>query len=333
MRRTTLPAASLMIAAALPAWAQDRPVLTVYTYSSFDSEWGPGPAIEQAFEADCACDLDYVAVDDGVAILSRLRLEGPQTRADVVLGLDMNLLAEAKATGLLAPHGLDLPPLDLPVEWTDDVFVPFDWGYFAFVYDSEAVDNPPDSLKALVEESDLEILIQDPRTSTPGLGLLLWVRQVYGDAAGDAWAKLRPRIVTVSNGWSESYGLFLEGEAPLVLSYTTSPAYHRMIEDETRYRAAAFAEGHYLQVEIAARTAATEEPELAQQFLDFLLSEEAQAILPTTNWMYPAVMPTDGLPDAFDDLVDPPRALLYPPEEVQAGRDAWIKSWLEAMSR
>src|SRR3546814_2836637 len=83
------------------------------------------------------------------------------------------------------------------------------------VYDDEALAEPPGSLKDLVERSDAEILIQDPRTSTPGLGLLLWVRKVYGDRAGEAWAALRPRIVTVSSGWTESYGLFLEGEAPM----------------------------------------------------------------------------------------------------------------------
>src|SRR3546814_7742958 len=56
MRRPVLPAAAILITAPLtltiawPAMAQDKPVLTVYTYSSFVSEWGPGPAVEKAFE-------------------------------------------------------------------------------------------------------------------------------------------------------------------------------------------------------------------------------------------------------------------------------------------
>ena len=49
--------ASACVVAATPAFAQGKPVLTVYTYNSFTSEWGPGPALEKAFEADCACDL------------------------------------------------------------------------------------------------------------------------------------------------------------------------------------------------------------------------------------------------------------------------------------
>ena len=108
-----------------------------------------------------------------------------------------------------------------------DTFLPFDWGWFAFVYDETRLAEPPTSLADLVDAEDgPKIVIEDPRTSTPGLGLLLWMRDVYGDEAGDAWKKLAPKIVTVTQGWSEAYGLFLKGEADMVLSYTTSPAYH-----------------------------------------------------------------------------------------------------------
>ncbi len=87
------------------AFAQ-TPVLTVYTYDSFVSDWGPGPAIEEAFEAQCGCDLQFVGAGDGAALLARIRLEGAQTEADVVLGLDTNLTAAARTTGLFAPHGI-----------------------------------------------------------------------------------------------------------------------------------------------------------------------------------------------------------------------------------
>ena len=96
-----------------------------------------------------------------------------------------------------------------------------------------------------------KIVLQDPRTSAPGLGFLLWMRQVYGDKAGEAWTKLKPRIVTFTKGWSEAYGLFLKGEADMVMSYTTSPAYHVGAEKKTNYKAAPFAEGHYMHVELA----------------------------------------------------------------------------------
>ena len=240
MRFSVVLAAAALLAGA-PAAAADK-VLTVYTYDSFTSEWGPGPAIKEAFEKECDCTLQYVALDSSIGVLSRLRLEGESNKADVVLGLDLNVMAEARDSGLFAAHGLTPDALALPVAWADDTFLPFDYGYFAFVYDTQALASPPASLRELVEApDDLKIILQDPRSSTPGLGMLLWVRHVYGDDAPQAWAKLARKTVTTTKGWSEAYGLFLEGEAPLVLSYTTSPAYHMIAENEARYQAASFA--------------------------------------------------------------------------------------------
>lgn len=318
---------------AAPASAADK-TLTVYTYDAFTSEWGPGPAVKEAFEAQCDCTLEYVAIDSSIGVLSRLRLEGESNKADVVLGLDLNIMAEAKESGLFAVHGVTPKSLALPVAWNDAVFLPFDYGYFAFVYDTETLGTPPASLKELVEApDDLKIIVQDPRTSTPGLGLMLWVRSVYGDDAPAAWRKLASKTVTTTKGWSEAYGLFLEGEAPLVLSYTTSPAYHMIAEEEQRYQAASFAEGHYMQVEVAAMTKSTDDPELARQFLQFMLSPGFQGVIPTGHWMYPVVDLPDGLPPAYDKLVDPAKPLLFTPEEVASKRKAWVEEWLQAVSQ
>jgi thiamine transport system substrate-binding protein len=128
--------------------------------------------------------------------------------------------------------------LTLPVAWDDPVFLPFDWGYFAFVHDTSLEDVPGD-FEALAA-SDVSIVIQDPRSSTPGLGLVMWVQAAYGDRAGEIWAGLADNIVTVTPGWSEAYGLFLDGEADMVLSYTTSPAYHLIAEEDPSKAAAAF---------------------------------------------------------------------------------------------
>ncbi|MBM3597394.1 MAG: thiamine ABC transporter substrate binding subunit [Alphaproteobacteria bacterium] len=315
------------------AWAADPAALSVYTYNAFTSKWGPGPAIKKAFEAECTCRLDFVAVDDAVALLNRLKLEGAATRADIVLGLDMNLIAEARATGLFAPHGRDLSKLSLPVAWSDQHFVPFDYGYFAVVYDRDGLAVPPASLKELIEgDAAQKLIIQDPRTSTPGLGFLLWVKSVYGDQAETAWKRLRGRILTVTKGWSESYGLFTKGEAPMVLSYTTSPAYHMISEKKERYQAAAFAEGHYLQIEVAGRIAASKQAALAEHFMAFVLAPGFQDVIPTGNWMFPVATPSQGLPAEFDRLVKPVRTLLVPPEQVLANRRGWTEEWLRAMA-
>jgi thiamine transport system substrate-binding protein len=317
-----------------PAQADEKPVLTVYTYNSFTSEWGPGPVLEKAFEAQCACDVSWVALEDGAALLARLKLEGKNTKADVVLGLDTNLTAEAKATGLIAPHGADVSALKLPVAWDDADFVPYDWGYFAFVYDSEKLKNPPKSLAELVDGKDNpKILIEDPRTSTPGLGLVMWLREVYGDKAPDAWAGLKPKILTVTKGWSEAYGLFTQGEAPLVLSYTTSPAYHEIVEKTERYKALVFPEGNYMQIEVAARTLGSQHADLAKSFLQFLISAEAQKVIPTTNYMYPVTDIGADLPKEFTALPIPVKSLLLSPGDAAANRDAWTKEWVDSISQ
>ncbi len=322
---------SIGVAAALCATSAlaETPVLNVMTYDSFVSDWGPGPAVEAAFEEVCGCDLVFTGAGDGAALLARLQLEGKGTEADIVLGLDTNLTAAARETGLFAPHGVSAD-LDLPIAWDDPEFLPFDWGYFAFV--GNAGEDAATSLRALAE-SDTKILIQDPRSSTPGLGLLMWVKAAYGDDAAGVWADLADNIVTVTPGWSEAYGLFLEGEADAVLSYTTSPAYHLIAEEDDSKVAWAFDEGHYMQVEVAGKLAGTDQSELADQFLAFMVSDGFQSIIPTTNWMYPAKVPADGLPDGFDTLVTPETALLLSADDAAAARDAALEEWRAALSQ
>lgn len=327
--RPTIIAAGLSVVAGA-AFAQ-TPVLTVYTYDSFVSDWGPGPAIEQAFEAQCACDLQFVGAGDGAALLARVRLEGERSDADVVLGLDTNLTAQARDTGLFAPHGITPEGLTLPVVWDDAEFLPFDWGYFAFVHRTDLADVPT-SFAALAA-SDISIVIQDPRSSTPGLGLLMWVQAAHGANAGAIWEGLADNIVTVTPGWSEAYGLFLEGEADMVLSYTTSPAYHLIAEEDAGFAAAGFDEGHYMQVEVAGMMAGTDQPDLAREFLSFMLSEGFQSVIPTTNWMYPAALPPEALPDGFDTLLSPAQAILLSPEDAAALRDGALATWQAALSR
>ncbi len=331
MKSLCLTAGFLVAATVAAAEGQTAqpPVLDVLTYDSFVSEWGPGPAIEKAFEAECGCDLRFTPAGDGAALLARLQLEGSKTTADVVLGLDTNLTASARATGLFAPHGQS-PTLSLPVAFDDADFLPFDWGWFAFVHDKTL--QAPKDFKALAA-SDLKIVIQDPRSSTPGLGLLMWVKAAYGDEASTIWKELADNIVTVTPGWSEAYGMFLEGEADLVLSYTTSPAYHLIAEQDDSKTSAVFTEGNYLQVEVLGKLKSTDQPDLADKFLGFMLSDAAQSVLPVTNWMYPAVTPATGLPKGFETLVQPSKSLLLSADEAEALRAPALEEWRAALAR
>ncbi|SNB55915.1 thiamine transport system substrate-binding protein [Marinobacter sp. es.042] len=325
----------LLAGVALPilANAQANETLTVYTHPSFAAEWGPGPGIKAAFEQQCDCTLDYVVLESGGDILQRLRLEGSSTGADVVLGLDTGTMETARQTGLLTPHKIGLDALDLPVDWDDSLFVPYDWGYFAFVYDTEQLPNPPESLEELVgSPDDLQIIIQDPRTSTPGLGLLLWMKAVYGDQAGEKWQALSDNILTTTKSWSDGYfSLFMNGEAPMILSYSTSPAYHMAIDKTDRYQAAQFKEGHYLQVEVAALVEPSDQKALAREFLQFILTPGFQRHIPLKNVMYPAIDLGDELPEVFDRLIQPEATLFIDPAEVAEQRKTWLDEWLNAM--
>lgn len=329
--KTTLSTLAMASLASFSAFAANN-TLTVYTYDSFAADWGPGPKVEKAFEAQCGgCDINFVALDDGVSILNRLRLEGSNSKADVVLGLDNNLMDEAKKTGLLVEHQVDTSKIALPNGWQDKTFVPYDFGYFAFVYNKEKLTNPPKSLKELVESrDDLKVIYQDPRTSTPGQGLMLWMKSVYGDNAAQAWKQLATKTVTVTKGWSEAYSMFLEGESDLVLSYTTSPAYHLIAENDAKYVAADFTEGHYMQVEVAAKVKGTQNEKLADEFMNFILSDEFQSAMPTGNWMYPV---TDiALPAGFESLTIPAQGLSFSSQEVAENRRTWIREWQNALT-
>ncbi|HHF0480577.1 thiamine ABC transporter substrate binding subunit [Vibrio diabolicus] len=328
--KPTLNLIALAAITSTSAFAAEN-TLTIYTYDSFAADWGPGPKIEQAFEAKCGCDVNFVALDDGVSILNRLRLEGGNSKADIVLGLDNNLMAEAKKTGLLTEHNVDTANTVLPNGWSDTTFVPYDYGYFAFVYNKEKLANPPKSMKELVEaRDDLKVIYQDPRTSTPGQGLMLWMKSIYGDDVTQAWQKLASKTVTVTKGWSEAYSMFLNGESDLVLSYTTSPAYHLIAENDSKFATANFAEGHYMQVEVAAKVKGAKNSELADQFMNFILSDEFQSAMPTGNWMYPV---TDvELPKGFETLSVPNKSLSFSADEVAKMRKSWIREWQSALT-
>ena len=60
----------LLLLCTAPVFA--KPVLTVYTYDSFAADWGPGPVVKKAFEADCNCELKMVALEDGVSTSSNI---------------------------------------------------------------------------------------------------------------------------------------------------------------------------------------------------------------------------------------------------------------------
>jgi len=331
--KTSSTAIFLSLAVLLPSVSSATETLNVYTYDAFASDWGPGPKIKENFEKECDCELNFVALDSSVGILSRVQLEGKSSQADVLLGLDLNLMEAAKQTGLLANHSVNTSAVTVAGGWNDKTFVPFDQGHFAFIYNSEALDTPPTSLKDVVDNQNLRVIYQDPRTSTPGLGLLLWMKSVYGDDVSEAWERLAGHTVTVTKSWSDAYGLFLKGEADVVLSYTTSPAYHIIAEGDNKYKAATATEGLYPQVEVAAIMKSAPNQALAKRFMQFILQPGFQTVIPTGNWMLPVVTLPEKLPAAFDSALKPTKNLVLSAQDVAKNRKAWVNEWLNATTR
>ena len=323
---------TLLISTMLSATAAfaETPVLTVYAPDYFASEWGPGPAIEAEFEKTCGCDLQFSAGD----LLPRIMLEGSSTDADIVIGLNTDVTKKARETGLFAEHDQNNADLKLPIEWTDGTFLPFDWAYVSFVYNAEKMSSMPSSFEDLVNlPAEHKIVIQDPRSSISGLALVLWVKAVYGDKAADYWTRLSPNILTVTNGWSEAYGLFTEGEADVVLSFNTSPSYHIVAEEDETKKAAIFEEGHYPYFELVAKVSSTDVPDVADAFMDFVMSSEFQSIIPFTNWSYPAAQSSDEWPEVFANLPAPAKTVYFNEQQAADLRNSAVEEWRNALSK
>ena len=305
--------------------------LTIYTYDSFVSEWGPGPIIEKIFEEKYNTDIDFVAVDSAATLLNKVILEGDSSKADIVLGLDMNLFDLADKSELFTTHNINNinSIINLPLSWESNKFVPYNFGYFSFVYNEASLESPPKSMYELINSTNARIVIQDPRTSTPGLGLLTWMKAIYGDKAADEWKKLNKKIISVTKGWTDAYyNFFMAGEADMVLSYTTSPAAHIMFEDRYDIVATTFEEGNYITIEFAGILNNSKNKDLANKFFNFMLSEEFQSVIPSTNIMYPVTTVKD-LPEAFNKL-EIPNFIQIDPKEINKNKEKWIDEWLNA---
>lgn len=307
--------------------------LVVYCYDSFASEWGPGPAIVEAFTAETGIEVSLEAPGDAVTVLTQLIMEKDNPRADVVIGIDNNLLDRALDEEILLPYSSDAlngVPSELLLD-NDNHLRPYDWGFFAICYDSETLDNKPMSLEDLTDPQYKDsIILTDPRTSTPGMGFLLWTMEVYGDDFVEYWSRLKPNILTISESWSTAYGLFLEGEAPMVLSYSTSPAYHVEYEESTRYQALIFEDGHPVQIEGAGLVNGSQRQESAKLFLDYLLNEASQQTFALSNIMFPVVEETP-LPASFDYALKA-EILEISADDLNSYSEEGIEKWLEVMS-
>lgn len=252
--------------------------LRVLAYSSFTASWGPGPTIAKMFEAKFpGTKVILLQAEDAGLLLAKLQ----SFPADVVLGFDQlgKRLAEKKASW--QPHQIDSAK-------SDSSFIAFDWAPLGFIYrEGEIV--PPKNFEDLLSPRFAgTITLQDPRSSSPGSQFIKWlVLEMGEDKAFEFLKKLKPNVHSMSGSWSQAYGLFTRGLSKLNFGYATSIIYHRVSENDDRYRFAVFPVRHPVQIEYAAIAEKCQNCELAREFLSFLLQTDVQKILMTKNWMLP----------------------------------------------
>lgn len=309
--------------------------LTIYCYDTFSSEWGSGPTLIPLFEEKTGIKVNLISTGDAVQMLNQAIMEGDACPADLIMGISNESASIAYASGLFEPY--DSPVLseireDLIFD-SEKRLLPFDYGAFAFVYDSESSLPAPTSLEDLLSDTyKNKFILIDPRTSSVGLGLMLWTIQIFGEEGYlDWWRQAGANALTITDGWSSAYGLFTEGEAPIVLSYTTSPVYHVLWEDTTRYQALTFDEGHEVTIESVGILKSSKHKDNAKAFIDFILTE-GQAETAIANSMYPANVSTP-LPEAYEYAPIPSLLLSLDEQYISKNLDRWYDEWTEAMTR
>lgn len=303
--------------------------LVVYTYDSMVSEYGLGPKIIPEFEKTCNCKVKMVSKGDAGQVLTTLVLEKDNPKADVVIGIDNSLFSKALEKNVLeefTPKNIEVISEGISF-YKKGFLTPFDYGFIAFMYDSKKIDVNLNSFDSLLDSRlEKKVVIENPRTSSPGLALLLWTVKVFGDPGyKQFWREFKPNILVVTDGWDEAAGLFRVGEAPIYLSYATSPPYYAEFEDINYFLAAEFKEGHYIQVEGIGIVKGTKNRKLAEQFIEFMLTEKAQKEIPFTQFMFP-VNKNVELPKAFEYAVKP-KPLELDPKLVEEKQEEWIREW------
>jgi len=202
----------------------------------------------------------------------------------------------------------------------------------------------PESLDDLTRPEYAGLLaVQNPATSSPGLAFLMATIAEYGDPGYlDYWADLRANDVVVVNDWETAYyGNFSassgQGPQPMVVSYGSSPPAEVIFAetelDEAPTASLVGTNMCYRQVEFAGILQGTEQQELAEKFIDFMLSVTFQEDVPMQMFVFP-VNEDAELPEAFSMYAQIPEdPAQLDPADIAANRENWISAWDEVVLR
>ena len=350
MKKLTMLIISLLagLLAACGGQPAEPATLTVMTHDSF--------AISEttiaAFEEEQGVTVVTLPSGDTGAALNQAILAKDNPLADVFFGVDNAFMSRALTADIFEPY--ESPALaDVnPALVLDDSYrlLPVDYGDVCLNYDkawfAETGLALPASLADLTDAAYQDLLVvENPATSSPGLAFMLATIAEYGSDGAydylDYWADLRANGVLVTNGWEDAYyGQFTvasDGERPLVVSYASSPPAEFIYADppvDEAPSASLVAPGMcFRQVEFVGILKGTQNRELAEAWVDFMLSQPFQEDIPLNMFVFPA---NEGvaLPQAFIDWIQVPvETAVVDPAQIDANRETWIEAWTEVVLR
>lgn len=285
-----------------------------------------------AFEEQSGYTLQTTAPGDAGVITNQLILSGDAPTVDGVYGIENYSTQTLLDAGVLASYtspNLPESATDLAIEGT---FTPIDQGQVCVNIDHAWFEDngvaEPTTLEDLTKPEYASLLVtMNPATSSPGLAFLVATVTEEGDDWQSYWQALLEGGTKVVSGWSDAYfvdfsGAEGQGDYPLVLSYSSSPA-------EADGQTGVLEASCTPQVEYAAVVEGAPNPEGAQAFIDFLLSEDFQSGVAENMYMYP-VDSEIALPETWaqhatlvENPIEPDLA------QVAQNRDTWIADWTE----
>jgi thiamine transport system substrate-binding protein len=316
-----------LTATAITGYAQNPAELNVYTYSSF-----PAPLVEniKSYFQKSGVAVNFKTFSDTGPLFNQLLQETKSPKADVVIGLDRNYAAKAVKQDLFQayrPKAASAIKKDLIFDGRFRL-TPFDFGYIVFNYDSEKLAKVPKSHRDLLDPYYKgKIIIENPLTSSPGQVFLLTTIALYGEHGYlDYWKSLKKNLLTITPGWDEAYGMYTSGEAPIVLSYGTSPVYHLLYDKTERYKALVLDDAAYAQIEGAGIVKGARHLANARLLMEHILAPEFQKLIPENQYMYP-VRKDLPLPSSFRVAAKVERLLNLPAKQVENRLDRWLAAW------
>ena len=310
--------------------------VTLVTHDSFHV----GEGLLEKFEADTGLTVTQVAPGDGGALVNQLILTKDAPLGDVVYGIDNTFASRAIDEGVLAPYESQAPaaadaeqyaPDDshsLTAVDMGDVCLNVDHAWFA-----ERGVPEPTSLQDLTDPRYRDLtVVTNAATSSPGLAFLLATVGAFGeDGWQQYWTDLTANGLKVAEGWSDAYYTDFSGGGgggprPIALSYASSPP-ETIPEGGGEPTTGALLDTCFRQVEYAGVLAGAANPEGAALLLDFLLSDEVQADIPGSMYMYPVSTSVD-VPDdwaRWAPLAEKPFEV--PPADIAEHREEWLETW------